>query len=248
MLMENTLAPHELWQTLLNEARALERHDAALAPLLQETVLRAENFAQAMVLVLAEKLAGHYMPPAALRALLTESAAALPSFDTAITADLHAIRKNDPAARDWLSPFLFFKGLHALEAARLSRVLWQKDRRHLALFLQNRISDVFGVDIHPAAALGQGVMLDHATGIVIGETAVVEDDVLLWHSVTLGGRDFAAVDRHPKVRKGASIGANATVLGNVNIGAYAKVAAGSVVLEDVPAGKTAAGVPARIIN
>ena len=147
-----------------------------------------------------------------------------------------------------LCPFLLFKGFHALQSYRLAHYLWTHERKPLALYVQNRVSDLFGVDIHPGARIGCGIMMDHATGIVIGETAVVEDDVLFWHGVTLGGRDFAPNDRHPKIRKGAALGAGSTLLGNIEIGAGAKIAAGSIVVKDVPAGATVAGEPAKLLG
>ncbi|MBI3441522.1 MAG: serine O-acetyltransferase, partial [Proteobacteria bacterium] len=155
---------------------------------------------------------------------------------------------HDPAAHDVLTPFLFFKGFHALQSYRVAHWLWGQKRNHLALYLQNRISDLFSVDVHPAAKIGSGVMMDHATGIVIGETAVVEDDVLFWHGVTLGSKTMIGGDRHPKVRKGAHLGANSTILGLIEIGAGARVAAGSTVIGNVPAGVTVAGIPAQIVS
>ena len=145
-------------------------------------------------------------------------------------------------------PFLFFKGFHALQAYRLAHWLWNEKRRHLALYLQTRVSDLFAVDIHPAARIGSGIMMDHATGIVIGETAVVEDNVSMLHAVTLGGTGKEAGDRHPKIRTGVLIGAGAKILGNIEIGKGARVAAGSVVLQNVPPCKTVAGVPAKVIG
>ncbi|MBI1214960.1 MAG: serine O-acetyltransferase [Alphaproteobacteria bacterium] len=251
--MKNDPAPQEiacaetLWPALRAEAEKLVR-DEALAPLLQSVILQSDRLAAATGRLLAGKLAAPHLPEGLLLELYAETESALPELGDIVTADLCTVTKNDPAAKDWVAPFLFFKGFHALQAARVAHYLWSADRRHLALYLQNRISDVFAVDIHPAARIGRGVMLDHATGIVIGETAVVEDDVLLWHGVTLGGRNFTDTDRHPKVRKGASIGASATVLGNIEVGAGSKVAAGSMVLENVPPGKTVAGVPARVVG
>ena len=158
-----------------------------------------------------------------------------------------AVSERDSACCSLVTPLLYFKGFHALQAYRVAHWLWQQGRNSLALFLQNRISAVFAVDIHPAARIGKGIMFDHATGIVIGETAVVEDMVSIMQSVTLGGTGKEAGDRHPKVRKGVLIGAGAKILGNITVGECAKVGAGSVVLKDVPARATVAGVPAQII-
>ena len=156
--------------------------------------------------------------------------------------------ERDPACRGYLQPFLFFKGFIALQTYRIGHWLWVNDRQALALYLQSRISELFQVDIHPAAVIGSGVFLDHGTGIVIGETAVVGDAVSMLHGVTLGGTGAERGDRHPKIGKGVLLGAGAKVLGNIHVGDYAKVASGSVVLKEVPAGCTAAGVPARLVN
>lgn len=163
-------------------------------------------------------------------------------------ADIQAVNERDSACCSLVTPLLYFKGFHALQAYRIAHWLWRQGRKPLALFLQNRISSVFAVDIHPAARIGKGIMFDHATGIVIGETAVVEDNVSIMQSVTLGGTGKEAGDRHPKVRKGVLISAGAKILGNIEVGECAKVGAGSVVLKDVPPRSTVAGVPARIIG
>lgn len=163
-------------------------------------------------------------------------------------ADLHAVSERDSACCSQVTPLLYFKGFHALQAYRVAHWLWQQGRKSLALFLQNRISAVFAVDIHPAARIGKGIMFDHATGIVIGETAVVGDMVSIMQSVTLGGTGKEAGDRHPKVSNGVLIGAGAKILGNITVGECAKVGAGSVVLKDVPARAVVAGVPAKIIG
>jgi serine O-acetyltransferase len=167
---------------------------------------------------------------------------------TAAEIDILAIFARDPACDDLSTAFLFFKGFHALQAHRVAHWLWQHDRQTLARFFQNQISVTLGVDIHPAARIGSGIMLDHATGIVIGETAVIEDDVSILHSVTLGGTGNEIGDRHPKIRKGVLLAAGCKVIGNIEVGTNAKVGAGSVVLEDVPANVTVAGVPAKIVG
>jgi len=171
-----------------------------------------------------------------------------PQIVLAAATDLNAVIERDPAAKDMLTPFLYFKGFHALQTHRVAHWLWQSGRADVALFLQNRSSVLYGVDIHPAARIGAGIMIDHATGLVIGETAVVEDNVSMLHGVTLGGTGKEQGDRHPKVRRGVMIGAGAKILGNVEIGEGACIAAGSVVLENVPAHTTAAGVPAKIVG
>ena len=159
-----------------------------------------------------------------------------------------AVFERDPACHSYVQAFLFFKGFHALESYRLAHWLWNGGRKLMALFVQNRMSDLFAVDIHPAAKLGRGIMIDHATGVVIGETATVGDDVSMLHGVTLGGTGKEHEDRHPKVGRGVLLSAGAKVLGNIQIGEYSKVAAGSVVLKPVPPYTTVAGVPARVIG
>jgi serine O-acetyltransferase len=171
-----------------------------------------------------------------------------PGIAQAICADIQAVQERDPAVKCCLVPLLFLKGVHALSAWRVAAWLWKQGRELVAVYLQNRISEVFAVDIHPAARIGRGILMDHATSIVIGETAVIEDDVSLLHEVTLGGTGKATGDRHPKVRRGVLIGAGAKILGNVEIGEGAKVGAGSVVLRDVPPHCTVAGVPAVIVG
>ena len=236
-----------LWPDLLAGAEKLARADDALAALLLDIVLPATSFSDGLARLLPQKLACRHLPEKTLQDLYRAFAEAVGDLEEIITADMQTIMARDPAAKDSLVPFLFFKGFHALQSQRLAHYLWNTDRQHLALFLQNRISDLFAVDIHPAARIGRGVMMDHATGIVIGETAVVEDNVLFWHNVTLGSRSFNPGDRHPKIRKGAVIGAHATLIGNIEVGEGAKIAAGSVVITDVPPGATVAGTPAKVV-
>jgi serine O-acetyltransferase len=243
-----TGAQSEVFTALTTEAAKLAETDPALSPLITSVIQPSKNLCEALGRLLSEKLAAKHLPEGLLLQLFADFTSAAGDLENIVERDLRAISKHDPAARDWVVPFLFFKGFHALQAYRLAHYLWNADRQHLALFLQNRISDLFAVDIHPAARIGRGVMMDHATGIVIGETAVVEDDVLFWHNVTLGGRSFAPGDRHPKIRSGAILGAHATIIGNIEIGKAAKVAAGSVVVADVPAGATVAGAPAKVVG
>src|SRR5581483_830488 len=160
--------------------------------------------------------------------------------------DLAAVFERDPACRAHVDAFLFYKGFHALQCYRVAHWLWTHDRRSMALFFQSRVSELFTLDIHPAARIGKGIMIDHGHGVVIGETAVVEDDVSMLHGVTLGGTGKEVGDRHPKVRRGVLISVGAKILGNIEVGEYSRVGAGSVVLKDVPPGCTAVGVPARL--
>jgi len=242
------LSPATLWPRLRAEAESLRKTEPALAAFAKNSILSEENFQGALGRVMAGKLSDAEVDAATIRDLFAAAHRALPGTTDAALYDLISIMENDPAAQDLLTPFLFFKGFHALQSYRVSHWLWGQGRKHLALYFQNRISDLFGVDIHPAASIGRGVMMDHATGIVIGETAVVEDHVLFWHGVTLGGKGTTGGDRHPKVRKGAQLGAGSTILGPIEIGAGARVAAGSVVLDGAPPGVTVAGVPAKIVG
>jgi serine O-acetyltransferase len=198
--------------------------------------------------ILANKLQTPDLPAIALRDLINQALAEDVSIGASIRADLLAARTRDPAARGYAQPFLYYKGFHALQAYRVAHQLLEQGRQALAAHLQNRISEAFGVDVHPAARIGSGVLIDHGTSVVIGETAVVEDYVSMLHEVTLGGTGKETGDRHPKVRRGVLIGAGAKILGNIEIGIGAKVGAGSVVLRDVPPHTTVAGVPARVVG
>lgn len=237
----------ELWQVLREEAAQAAREDM-LRGFIDLAVLRHGDFAAALSAHLAGKLAERFMPAERLEDLARGAVAADPAISAAAAADLIAIRSRDPAARSYVTPFLYYKGFHALEWQRVSHWLWQHGRRDLAYFLQSRVSEVFAVDIHPAVPIGRGVFIDHATGVVIGETSVVGNDVSILQGVTLGGTGKERGDRHPKVRDGVLISVGAKVLGNIEIGRDAKVAAGSVVLKDVPPCATVAGVPARIVG
>jgi serine O-acetyltransferase len=215
---------------------------------LYAAVLRHENLEDGLSAILANKLHTAELPASFLRDLIHDALADDASIRASIRADLMAARTRDPAARGYAQPFLYYKGFHALQAYRFAHWLWEKGRPGLAAHLQNRISEAFGVDVHPAARIGSGVLIDHGTSVVIGETAVVEDNVSLLHEVTLGGTGKESGDRHPKVRRGVLIGAGAKVLGNIEIGMGAKVAACSVVLKDVPPHTTVAGIPARVVG
>jgi serine O-acetyltransferase len=219
-----------------------------LVSFLFASVLRHRKLEDALGVILANKLQTPDLPAILLRDLINEVLAEDVSIGASIRADLLAARTRDPAARGYVQPFLYYKGFHALQAYRVAHWLWGKGRHALAAHLQNRISEAFGVDVHPAARIGSGLLIDHGTSVVIGETAVVEDYVSLLHEVTLGGTGKETGDRHPKVRRGVLIGAGAKILGNIEIGRGAKVGAGSVVLTDVPPHTTVAGVPARVVG
>ncbi|MGD9536021.1 MAG: serine O-acetyltransferase [Alphaproteobacteria bacterium] len=243
------IAIHDpIWLTVRNEAADMAAQEPTLASFLHATILNHDRFEGALSFHLAQKLGSSEASPMLLRQPFDEAMSADPDIGNAVRADLMAVRERDPACQWLIQPLLYFKGFQALQAYRVAHWMWTNGRRPMALFLQARTSEVFGADIHPAARLGRGIMIDHATSVVIGETAVVEDDVSMLHEVTLGGTGKETGDRHPKVRRGAMLGAGAKLLGNIEIGEYSRVGAGSVVLENVPRCVTVAGVPAKIVG
>jgi len=242
------ISPDAMMQELVRVADEVRRSEPAMAPLVEGAILDKPSLADALCEYLAEKMANAYVPAKGLAAAFRELAAADGAFEDAAVSDLVAHYERNPACPNYLIPFLFYKGFHAIELHRLTHRLWIDGRETMASYLQSRQSELFGIDIHPAARIGKGVFIDHGTGIVIGETAVVEDCVSLLHGVTLGGTGKETGDRHPKIGHGSLLGAGAIVLGNVRVGHNVRVGAGSVVLTDVPDGATAVGVPARIIE
>ena len=240
--------PPPVWAALRNEATRVAQTEPDLASLVNAVVLRHASLAGALSYQLARKLGDQELRAMSVREICEEAFEANPAIVAAAEADLLAVFERDPACKGYLQPFLFFKGFLAIQTYRVAHALWLAGRETPAFYLQSRTSELFQVDIHPAAVLGQGLFFDHGTGIVIGETAVIGDDVSMLHGVTLGGTGAERGDRHPKSGKGVLLGAGAKVLGNIQIGDYAKIASGSVVLKPVPAGCTAAGVPARLVN
>jgi serine O-acetyltransferase len=237
-----------IWEIIRTEVAREAENEPILASYLHATILKHDTLEDALSFHLAGKLATPSLPAMLLREVFDEALAKSPGLRDAIRADIEAVRERDPACRGYFEPLLYFKGLHALESYRVSHWLWEQGRTALALYLQNQISERFAVDIHPAARLGAGIFIDHGTGVVIGETAVVEDHVSMLQEVTLGGTGKQKGDRHPKVRRGVLIGAGAKILGNVEIGEGAKIGAGSVVLDPVPPHSTVAGVPAVVVG
>ncbi|HZZ68872.1 MAG TPA: serine O-acetyltransferase [Phenylobacterium sp.] len=237
-----------VWAALRNEAEAAAQKEAALASLLAAVILNHKTLGGALSYQLARKLGDQELRAMSIREVAEEAYARDPGLVAAAEADLKAVFERDPACKGYVQPFLFFKGFLSLQTQRVAHSLWAEGRDTLALYLQSRMSELFQVDIHPATRIGRGVFIDHGTGIVIGETAVIGDDVSMLQGVTLGGTGAERGDRHPKIGKGVLLGAGAKVLGNIKIGDYAKVASGSVVLKEVPPGCTAAGVPARLVN
>lgn len=237
-----------LWERLRGDVFMMAKTEPMLAGYLHDTVLKHTSLEAALSYFLAGKLASLYLTTTSLRDVIHEALAASSAIRDAVRRDLSAVVERDPAARSLAQPFLHFKGFHALQSYRVAHWLWNQGRQSLALYLQNRISEAFDVDIHPAARIGRGILIDHGTSVVIGETAVVGDDVSMLHEVTLGGTGKESGDRHPKVGNGVLIGAGAKILGNIRIGAGSKVAAGSVVLNEVPPNTTVAGIPARVVG
>jgi serine O-acetyltransferase len=237
-----------LWGRLRGEAEEAYDRAPMLAPLFLDSIINQPNFESAVFHRVGTRLKNDVISlPLILRAF-QQALDAEPDLSTALRADITAVYDRDPACERFIEPFLYFKGFHAIEAHRLTHWLWHNGNRDFALYLQSRASEVFQTDIHPAARLGRGLFLDHATGLVVGETAVIEDNVSMLQDVTLGGTGKEAGDRHPKVRRGAMIGAGAKILGNIEIGENARIAAGSVVLAPVPPHTTVAGVPARPVG
>ena len=237
-----------VWTSLRGEAEGIAASEPALASFVHASVLAHNRLEDALSFHLASKLGNADVGAMKIRDTFEAAFHASPEIGEAVRADLAAIRERDPASRGFVQPFLFYKGFEALQSYRIAHWLWMSGRTWMALHFQSRISEVFGADIHPAAKIGRGVFIDHATGVVIGETAVVDDDVSMLHGVTLGGTGKERGDRHPKIRKGVMIGAGASVIGNIVVGEYSRVGAGSVVLTAVPDHCTVAGIPAKVVG
>jgi serine O-acetyltransferase len=237
-----------VWDLMLKEADNAASREPVLAGLLHQNVLDCRSFEEALSHRLARKLGHHALTEPYLHELFMEVLSKDLMIGRYARADVTAVVERDAACRGYLTPFLYFKGFQVLSAYRIGHSLWMDGRTEIALYLQSIVSEVFSVDIHPASRIGKGILFDHATGIVIGETAVVEDGVSMLHEVTLGGTGKEKGDRHPKVRRNVLIGAGTRILGNIEIGEGARIGAGSVVLDDIPPHATAVGVPARVIG
>ena len=236
------------WIQLREEAQTVASEEPALASFVYATILSHERLEDAICHRLAQRLEHSDVDAGLLRQTFDEVLREQRKLAEAFRADLAAVYDRDPACDRLIEPVLYFKGFHALQTHRFANALWHGGRQDFALYLQSQSSRIFGVDIHPAARIGRGIMIDHATGVVIGETAVVGNDASILHGVTLGGSGKASGDRHPKIGRGVMIGAGAKILGNIHVGDCARVASGSVVLKDVPANRTVAGVPAKIVG
>lgn len=237
-----------VWARLRNEAEAAAAREPLMSAFLIGEVLGQPSLEAVIAQRLASRLDHTDLRGTVIRAAYLEAVANDRSIPQALRADIMAVVDRDPAVTRTLDPVLYFKGFHAIQCHRLSHWLWEKGQRDFALYLQSRMASVFSVDIHPQVPLGRGIFLDHATGLVVGMTAVIEDDVSILQGVTLGGTGKERGDRHPKIRRGVLIGAGAKVLGNIEVGQCARVAAGSVVLKSVPRNSTVAGIPARVVG
>jgi serine O-acetyltransferase len=247
-LQPNIASVDPVWSRIRQEAERIAEKEPILANLVQTGILYQESFESALSYRIAQKLASPEMSPMVLREIADEAIADDESICRSARSDIMAVFDRDPACHAYLHPLLFFKGYQALQCYRVAHWLWTQGRDDMARFFQMRCSEAFGVDIHPNAKIGCGVMFDHAHSIVIGETAEVGDNVSMLHSVTLGGTGKTDGDRHPKIHDGVMIGAGAAVLGNIIVGRCSRIAAGSVVLQPVEPMTTVAGVPARVVG
>lgn len=237
-----------VWRRVRDEAEEAMRREPALAGFILFSIINHDTLESAVIERVAARLTHGVMPGALIAQAYRDAIAGEPTIAEAIRADIMAVSDRDPACTRFMEPILYFKGFHAIQTHRLAHHLWNAGHRDMALYLQSRSSEVFQTDIHPGAQIGKGVFLDHATGLVVGATAVIEDDVSMLQGVTLGGTGKERGDRHPKIRRGVLIGAGAKVLGNIEVGHCARIAAGSVVLDPVPHNTTVAGVPARVVG
>ena len=237
-----------IWTAIRREADEASAAEPALGGFIYATVISHQRLEEAIVHRIAQRLSHSDVDGGLIQQTFHDVLARQPELGQVLRADLAAVRDRDPACKRYLEPLLYFKGFHALVTHRFAHELWRQGRKDFALYLQSQSSKIFTVDIHPGARIGKGIMLDHATGFVVGETAVVGDNCSFLHGVTLGGSGKAVGDRHPKIGSCVLIGAGAKVLGNIHVGNCSRIAAGSVVLVDVPPNTTVAGVPAKVVG
>jgi len=237
-----------IWSEIRKEAQAAMTAEPALGSFIYATILSHDRLEDAICHRLAQRIDHSDVDPVLINQTFQSLLAAHQDLGTAFRADLAAVFDRDPACNRYLEPLLYFKGFHALVAHRFAHALWHEGRRDFALFLQSQASRTFAVDIHPAARFGQGIMIDHATGFVVGETAVVGNNCSFLHAVTLGGSGKETGNRHPKIGENVLVGAGAKILGNITVGEGSRIAAGSVVLRNVPPHVTVAGVPAKVVG
>ena len=234
-----------IWNEIQNEVKLRIEAEPSLEPYLNQLILSQDNLINSVASVLASKLNSDALSSDKIKEFILDVYHKCDHIEEDLINDIVFFKDHDPACKYFSTPILFYKGFQGLATYRAAHCLWKNDRHTMALFFQNRASEVFGVDIHPAAEIKGGVMIDHATGVVIGETSKIDENVSIYQGVTLGGKGFEIGDRHPKIKSGVSIFASSTVLGNITIGKNAKVAAGSLVLKDVEAETTVAGIPAK---
>ena len=237
-----------IWSDIKKEVQLRIKAEPSLSPYLNLLVLSQNSFISASASILSSKLNSDALSSKDIKNFILDVYKNCDGLEESLLNDLIFFKKNDPACKYYSTPILFYKGYQGLATYRAANCLWKQERHTMSLFLQNRASEVFGVDIHPAAEIKGGVMIDHATGVVIGETAEIGSNVSIFQGVTLGGKGNEAGDRHPKIKSGASIYASSTLLGNITIGENSVVAAGSLVLKDVEPNVTVAGIPAKIIS
>ena len=238
----------KVWEDIKNEVNLRIEAEPSLSPYLDLLILSQDSLISSIAAVLASKLNSDALSSSNIKEFILEAYMSCENIENSLREDLIYFVKNDPACKYYSTPILFYKGYQGLATYRAANCLWKNDRHTMALFLQNRASEVFGVDIHPAAQIKGGVMIDHATGVVIGETSKIEENVSIFQGVTLGGRGTEDGDRHPKIKSGVSIYASSTILGNITIGKNSVVAAGSLVLKNVDPDTTVAGVPAKVLS
>ena len=238
----------KVWEDIKKEVNLRIEAEPSLSPYLDLLILSQDSLISSIAYVLASKLNSDALSSRNIKEFILEAYMSCEGIENSLREDLIYFVKNDPACKYYSTPILFYKGYQGLATYRAANCLWKNDRHTMALFLQNRASEVFGVDIHPAAQIKGGVMIDHATGVVIGETSQIDENVSIFQGVTLGGRGTEDGDRHPKIKSGVSIYASSTILGNITIGKNSVVAAGSLVLKDVDSDATVAGVPAKVLN
>ncbi|MDK1376665.1 MULTISPECIES: serine O-acetyltransferase [Sinorhizobium] len=245
---ESFKAIDPIWDSLREEARVAAERDPMLAAFLYSTVVNQHSLEEAVIYRICERLDHPDLQANLLHQTFSEMLEDWPEWGTILRVDIQAVYDRDPACTRFIEPVLYFKGFHAIQTHRLAHWLWKRGRKDFALYLQSRSSSVYQTDINPAARIGRGIFLDHATGLVVGETATIGDNVSILHGVTLGGTGKEGSDRHPKIGDGVLIGAGAKILGNIHIGHCSRVAAGSVVLKPVPPKTTVAGVPAKVVG
>ena len=238
----------DVWSVIKEEVRLRIQAEPTLEPYLNLLVLSQDSLVSAIASIISSKLNSDALSSKDIKNFILDVYKNCDGIAESLEEDLIFFKDNDPACKYYSTPILFYKGFQGLAAYRAANCLWKNDRHTMSLFIQNRASEVFGVDIHPAAEILGGVMIDHATGVVIGETAKIDKNVSIFQGVTLGGKGNERGDRHPKIQSGVSIYASSTVLGNITIGKNSTIAAGSLVLKDVDPNTTVAGIPARVLS